>query len=488
MRESAATVSDRPSLPIPRDGAYGGEELAAVVGGRLLRGSDRPIRGASVDSRRTTRDSCFFALPGERTDGHPFLRDAVLAGASAVVVTHVPDDQELELLTRLALGGVSVVAVHDGVRALQALGRDWRSRFSPLVVGITGSIAKTTTKEAIAETLSVRWRVLRNEGNENNEIGLPMTLLRLTPEHEVAVLEMGMYVPGEIAQLAAMARPSIGVVTAVRGSHMSRAGSMDAIERGKGELVEALPQEGTAVLNADDVRVLRMARRTDARVLTYGFTEEAQIGADEVESLGEDGMRFLLRLPGERRRVSTPALGRHSVHNALAAAAVGHAAGMAAADIVGGLERGFQAPHRTTLLRVGEWRILDDSYNAAPDSMAAALELLRTLPGRRIAVLGEMLELGEAADEAHRQLGRLAGAVCDLLVTVGDGTSQVAEGAREVGLDRPRLIDVRDREHALEALLARLRPGDVVLVKASRGAALEWIVERLSTVKGVAAA
>jgi UDP-N-acetylmuramoyl-tripeptide--D-alanyl-D-alanine ligase len=241
------------------------------------------------------------------------------------------------------------------------------------MIGVTGSLAKTSTKEAVAETLSEAWTTLRSEGNENNEIGVPLTLLRLGPEHDAAVLEMGMYVPGEIALLARLARPQVGVVTAIRGTHLSRAGTIDAIERGKGELVEALPADGTAVLNADDERVRRLRARTVARTLTYGFAPDADVRADEVVSLGAAGMRFTLVLGGERLSATTPALGRHSVHNALAAAAVGRAMGMSPATVVRGLARGARAPHRSTLVPAGDWLILDDSYNAAPDSMTAAL-------------------------------------------------------------------------------------------------------------------
>ncbi|MDQ3870239.1 MAG: UDP-N-acetylmuramoyl-tripeptide--D-alanyl-D-alanine ligase, partial [Chloroflexota bacterium] len=398
--------------------AFDAATVAAVTDGEVLLAGSQPIRGGAVDSRRVVPRVCFFALPGARTDGHNFLAEAARAGAAALVVTRPLVATALSMIEEAAGGSgrVTVVRVSDGLAALHALARAWRDRLRPLVIGVTGSIAKTSTKEAIAETLSECHRVLRSEGNENNEIGVPLTLLRLSPEDEVAVLEMGMYVPGDIAQLAALARPRIGVVTAVRGTHLSRAGSIEAIEAGKAELVEALPADGTAILNADDPRTRRMSGRTRARSITYGFSEDATVTAEEVESLALDGMRFVLRAGGVRRRVVIPALGRHSVHNALAGAAAALAVGMSVESIERGLRRGFRAPHRTALLEAGDWRILDDSYNAAPDSMAAALELLAALPGRRIAVLGEMLELGDGAWEAHRQVGQLASVVADLLV------------------------------------------------------------------------
>jgi UDP-N-acetylmuramoyl-tripeptide--D-alanyl-D-alanine ligase len=479
VRKWPTIVSDGPSHPVNHgEPVFDGHGLASAVRGRLLQDGRTPIRGAAVDSRRVQPGNAFFALPGERTDGQHFLAEAVAAGAAALVLREAPPAGQLASLHAGAT--VSIVQVADAGEALRSAAAAWRDRFEPLVVGVTGSLAKTSTKEQIAETLAERWTVLRNEGNENNEIGLPLTLLRLGPEHDVAVLEMGMYVTGDIALLAAMARPSIGVVTAVRATHLSRAGTLDAIEHAKRELVEALPASGTAVLNLDDERVARMRGHTAARVLGYGFDDGADVTAEDVESLAEEGMRFRLRLPdGERVAVQLPALGRHSVHNALAAAAVGVAAGLDAASIARGLARGFRAPHRTQLLRAGEWRILDDSYNAAPDSMAAALELLGSLPGRRVAVLGEMLELGAGSRSAHLEVGRRAAAVADRLVVVGPAAAEIGAGAVDAGMAADRVTLTPDRDAAVEVLLAELRPGDTVLVKASRGAALDLVVDAL---------
>jgi UDP-N-acetylmuramoyl-tripeptide--D-alanyl-D-alanine ligase len=468
------------ALPRSRGGAaapaFSATELAGLTGGRLLRTSRRPIRGGAVDSRLVEPGNLFVALPGERTDGHLFLPDAVAAGAAALVVSRQPDNGDLD-----SLGDVTVILVRDGLVALGAIAAGWRLRFDPLVVGVTGSIAKTSTKEAAAAVLGRRFRTLRSEGNQNNEIGLPLTLLRLSPEDEAAVLEMGMYVGGEIADLAAMARPRIGVVTAVQPVHLSRIGSIEAVEWAKGELVEALPADGTAVLNGDDPRVLRMADRTAARILGYGFSEAADVGADEVESAGANGMRFMLRLPGGvRRAAATPALGRHGVHNGLAAAAVGQAAGCTPDEIVAGLAAGWSAPHRDRLVRAGRVSILDDSYNASPASVLAALDLLASLPAaRRVAVLGEMLELGEAHQAGHRDVGQAAAGVAELLVVVGEGAVALADAAVDAGLPSDRVVRVPDAGAAMETLRARLRPGDVVLVKASRGLALDVLVDSL---------
>jgi UDP-N-acetylmuramoyl-tripeptide--D-alanyl-D-alanine ligase len=470
------TVTDvDPSTPAPSDvaaPALTADDLLHLTGGRLLHRSSRPIRGAAVDSRLVAPGQLFVALPGERTDGHAHLPEAVVRGAAAVLVTRPPHDPA-------ALGDVTVVRVADGQAALGAVAAGWRRRFSPLVVGITGSIAKTSTKEAAAAVLGAARRTLRTEGNMNNEIGLPLTLLRLGPEHEAAVLEMGMYVGGEIAELAAMARPSIGVVTAVQAVHLSRIGTLEAVEQAKGELLEALPPDGTAILNADDPIVTRMDHRSAARALRYGFAEGADVRADDVTSAGVDGMRFRLRTPAGERSLAVPVLGRLSVHNALAGAAVGLAAGLDLDTIVGALAGGWAAPHRAELVRLRRATIVDDSYNASPGSVLAALELLEGLPGRRVAVLGTMLELGEGHQSGHAAVGEAAGRTVELLIVVGPEAQGIVEGARAAGLDAARIHHVGDVDAALDVLRPRLRDGDAVLVKASRGIGLDRVVDAL---------
>jgi len=466
----------RPGLGPP---ALTAAEIAAATGGRLVRPSSRSIRGAAVDSRAVAPGNLFVALPGETTDGHRFLGDAVAAGAAALLVREADWFAGVGFdMAAADHADAAIVAVPDTLLGLHAVATVWRARFSPLVVGVTGSIAKTSTKEAIAAVLAERFVTLKSEGNANNEIGLPLTVLRMGPEHEAAVLEMGMYVGGEIAQLAAIAQPRIGVVTAVREVHLARIGSIGAVERAKAELVEALPADGTAILNADDARAAGMRARTTARTITYGFSQDADVRAQDVASAGLDGMRFTLIGPAGAVRVSTPALGRHGVHNGLAAAAVGVAAGLDLDRIASGLRHGWRAEHRDQIVRMPGLTVLDDTYNASPASMLAALELLSTLPGRHVAVLGEMLELGEAHERGHRDVGAAAAQVVDQLVVVGEGAAGIAAGAATLG---EGVVLVPDREAALAVLRHRLRPGDTLLVKASRGAALEWVVDSLET-------
>jgi UDP-N-acetylmuramoyl-tripeptide--D-alanyl-D-alanine ligase len=470
-----ATVTDA-SPPRRQAEAFDAAEIARITGGRLERSSPRPIRGAAVDSRRVEPGNLFVALPGERTDGHEHLAAAVEAGAAALLVSRPGSPAS-------TLGDVAVIRVGQPLAALHALAASWRRRFDPLTVGITGSIGKTSTKEAVAAVLASRFKTLKNEGNENNEIGLPLTVLRLDRADEALVLEMGMYVEGEIADLVRIGLPRIGVVTAVQPVHLSRIGSLEAIEQEKGRLVEGLPPNGTAILNADDERVLRMADRTAARVVTYGFSGEADVRADAVESAGLDGMEFSLRTRSGSQPVAIAQLGRHSVHNALAAAAVGLAAGIDLATIAAALGSAIGAAHRGELVRLGDVTVIDDSYNAAPASMLAALEVLAGLRGRRVAVLGEMLELGEGGEAGHLEVGRAAARVVDLLIVVGDdpegNADAMAEGAREAGLEPERILRVADAETAHDELRPRLIPGDVVLVKASRGIALDRLVDAL---------
>jgi UDP-N-acetylmuramoyl-tripeptide--D-alanyl-D-alanine ligase len=467
-----ARVTER-RLPADPDAGLTADELVDITGGLFVTRSGRPILGGAVDSRVVVPGNLFVALPGERTDGHAFVGQAIAAGAAAVLVSQSLDDDVL-------VGrDVTVVRVPDPLRALQAVAAAWRTRFDPLVVGITGSIAKTSTKEAVATVLGSVLPTLRNEGNLNNEIGLPLTVLRLRAEHRVAVLEMGMYVGGEIAELARIGRPEIGVVTAVQPVHLSRIGTIEAVERAKGELIEALPDDGVAVLNADDERVRAMANRTRARSMTYGFAADADVRAGHIVSRGADGMAFDLLAAGEVHPVRIPALGRLAVHNALAAAAVGLAAGLPPAAIVDALATGWSAPHRAQLVRAGRITIVDDSYNASPGSVAAALELLAGMPGRRVAVLGEMLELGDDHESGHRRTGAAAAALADRLVVVGSGASGIADGAAKAGMAGNAIVRVEDRAAAAQTLVDSLRDGDVVLVKASRGIALDLLVDDL---------
>ncbi len=371
--------------------------------------------------------------------------------------------------------------VENTVTALQQIARFWRRKLNLRVIGVTGSVGKSTTKEMIAEVLATRYRALKSPGNLNNEIGLPMTVLRLSEGHQRAVMEMGFYVPGEIAFLCDIALPQVGVVTNVGTVHAERAGSQEAIARGKAELVQALPPapEGVAILNFDDAWVRRMEEKTKARVFFYGLSQEAHLWADQVEGLGLDGIRFRIHYQGEALHVKIPLIGRHSVHTALRAAAVGLVEGMNWQEILEGLNQGH------TQLRLAAVRsetgalLLDDTYNASPESMLAALNLLDELDGRKIAVLGDMLELGPYERGGHEMVGLRAAQVAGMLLTLGERARITAEAARKAGMKKSSVLEFDALEPLVDWLNANLSKDDVVLIKGSRGLRMDRITNVL---------
>jgi len=461
--------------------------------GAPLAGAGQVITDVVIDSRLAIPGSLFVALPGERTDGHQFVGAAFAKGAVAALVQQdLPDFYTLDLREPITYSHAAelklpvCLRVADSLAALQTAAKFWRGRLDIRVVGVTGSVGKTTTKEIVAAVLGTRFRTLKSEGNLNNEIGLPLSLLRLTEAHERAVLEMGFYQIGEIALLCSLARPHIGVVNNVYGVHLARAGSIENIVLGKGELVEALPPapDGVAVLNFDEPMVMSMASRTKARVITYGLDSQADVWASDVAGLGLEGIHFQLHYPKAREtlHVRFPMLGRHSVHTALRAVAVGLAEGLTWQEIVGGLQ-GMEAHSQLRLYAVtgpGGSLILDDSYNASPESVIAALNLLEEMEAkRRVAVLGDMLELGEREEEGHRLVGRRAADRVDLLITIGALAETIAAEAMASGLSARRIVKVADRDSALAYLKENLRGGDVVLVKGSHGMRLDRLVGAL---------
>lgn len=451
----------------------------------------KPLGPVVIDSREVSPGSCFVALQGEHRDGHEFLAEAVSRGASAIITErsqvarlsgcwvvdarHLPSPLAPSDPTRPLC-----LLVEDSLQALQRWAGYWRRQHRVRVVGVTGSVGKTTTKEMIYSVLSRQFRTLKSEGNYNSEIGLPLTLLQLTPDHERVVVEMGMYALGEIAQLAHIAQPMIGVVTNVGPTHLERLGTLERIAQAKRELVEALPPTGVAILNADDERVVAMASHTQARVLCYGLRPECEVWADGIISQGLGGMRFCLHHRGEVLHVRTPLLGRHSVHAALAAATVGLVEGESWEEIVAGLKQ--ISAHLRLVALPGPYgsTLLDDTYNASPASTIAALNLLGELPGRRIAVLGDMLELGDFEDEGHRKVGRRALEVVDLLITVGPLGRIMGQEALACGMDEDRVLTVEDNRAAIAHLRELIEGGEVILVKGSRGSAMEEIVNALA--------
>ncbi len=431
----------------------------------------------------------FVALVGERVNGHDYVDHAFERGAHLALVQE--DLSYKHNTVDLRAGKLPeefaqpeppfCVRVDDTLKALQTVARFWRRKLDLQVIGITGSVGKSTTKELVAEVLSQRYRTFKNPGNLNNEIGLPLSLLRLGPGHECAVLEMGFYMPGEISFLSDLALPQVGVVTNVGTVHAERAGSQEAIARGKSELVQALPPspEGVAILNFDDPWVRPMADVTQASVLYYGMDPGAELWADNVESLGLEGIRFRMHYYNEVLHLRVPLIGRHSVHTALRAAAVGLVEGMPWQEIIAGLQWGRNQLRLVAVHTDNGAFILDDTYNASPESTMAALNLLEELPGRKIAVLGEMLELGQYERKGHELVGVRAAEVCAELVTVGERGRIIAESARKAGLRKGAITSLNDVPETIDYLQSHLKEGDIVLIKGSHGLRMDRIVAAL---------
>jgi UDP-N-acetylmuramoyl-tripeptide--D-alanyl-D-alanine ligase len=367
--------------------------------------------------------------------------------------------------------------VNDSLAALQTIARYWRQKLSLRVIGITGSVGKSSTKELVAEVLSRKYHTYKNPGNYNNEIGLPLTVLNLGSGYERLVAEMGFYYPGEITFLCDIAKPEVGVVTNVGTVHAERAGSQEAIAKGKAELVQALPAapQGIAILNYDDPFVRPMADRTRAQVLFYGLDPKADLWADEIQGRGLKGIQFRMHYQGKSVRLEVPILGRHSVQTILRAAAVGFTEGLSWQEVTEGLV-GSNTQLRLVAVQTNSGAlILDDTYNATPESTLAALDLLEELQGQKIAVLGDMLELGQYEKQGHELVGKRAAEVVQHLIAVGPRGRIIADTARQVGMPPTAITCVESATQAANVLKYNLRAGDVVLIKGSHGLRMDRI-------------
>jgi len=471
-------MSEGPLTPRGPGPCFDGGELAAATGG-AWRGAAPPARvqGVSTDTRTLSPGSLFVALRGERFDAHDHLGEAAAKGAAAAVVS------EAWLAGGAAPpAALPLLAVKDTLVALGAIARHHRRRFRIPVVGVTGSNGKTTTREMIAAILATRGPVLRTEGNLNNEVGVPLTLFGLEASHASAVVEMGMSHAGEIARVAAIAEPYVGVVTMAGTAHIEHLGSREAIADAKAELYFALPEEGIVVANADDALMMRRAQAARRRTVTFatGRGRRGDVVAVDV-SQGDDGLRFSLGIGNREIPVHVPGLvGEHNATNAAAAAACCVALGCTDREVQRGLAAVVPVGRRLRVERLATGvRLLDDCYNANPDSMAAALATARALAagGRVVAVLGDMLELGPASEPSHRALGAEAARTgVGALAAFGPASRFTAEAARAAGLEPFHTEDV---DALVRWARAILRSGDLLLVKASRGMKLERLVEAL---------
>lgn len=449
-------------------------DILKATGGSLVKGSLKSyVGGISTDSRTLEQDDLFVALIGERFDGHEFIPQAVERGAAGLVVSKDVGDFPVK----------DIVLVGDTLRALGDIARLYRKMFDIPLVGITGSNGKTTTKDMTASVLSRKYQVLKNEGNLNNAIGVPMTLFRLSQAHEIAVIELGTGSPGEMSHLVEVAQPDVAVVTNIGPTHLEFFGSVDAVAIEKGLMVQAA---SSAALNADDPRAAKMRDLVDGRVVLFGLEQAGITGKDVLAAdISQDQYgrpEFTLVTSQGRIRVHLPSLGKHNIYNALAAASVGILFNIPLDGIRDGLELYEGASKRMQELTLDGVRIIDDTYNSNPVSLKMALDFLSQLEcdGKRIAVIGDMLELGQQSDELHREAGSfIASRRISTLVTVGDKASRIAEGALGDGFPSNTVFICRSNSEAAERLRKLMSSGDIVLIKGSRGMKMEEIVESL---------
>jgi UDP-N-acetylmuramoyl-tripeptide--D-alanyl-D-alanine ligase len=457
------------------------ETLISVTGGTLVWGSvDTMVNGVSTDSRGVEPGSLFVAFPGQRVDGHDFLDEAIRSGARALLITR-PSEEFAGIVESATRRQVAIVRVPDALAALQALGRHHRERLFCPVIGVTGSTGKTTTKEFLTSVLATRMKVVSTRGNRNNEMGVPLTIMDAGADTDVLVVEMAMRGRGQIADLCRIARPTMGLVTNVGVSHIELLGSQESIAAAKAELVEAVPETGSVFLNGDDAFSATLALSSGAPVVWYGLDDACDVRAVDIVLDDQSCASFDIVADQMVISVTLAVPGRHNVYNALAAAAVAMQLGLGPEDIVDGLARASAGEMRMqSFTSAGGVHVINDAYNANPTSMRAAIETLAGITGarRRIAVLGDMAELGSLAELAHFKIGeQLAHHSIEVLITVGERAARIADGARAEGMDPDRVRPCATVDEASEVLDDVLEPGDVVLVKASRIMGLERVVE-----------
>ncbi len=457
------------------------EEVLRATGGKLLQGEANVLfQGVSTDSRNVTEGELFIALKGSRFDGHHYALEALDKKAGGVVIE---EDKAGDIRWNGYRPRV-VVGVKDTLRALGDLGRERRRKYQTPVVALTGSNGKTTTKEMISVCLETTFPILKTKGNLNNLIGLPLTLLNLTEKEKIVILEMGMNVPGEIRRLTEIAEPDVGLITNIQEVHLQGMGSLERIKEEKGELFRKMKKDGTILVNQDDSRVIELASEFAGKKITYGVAHPADAMAKGVQLRGAEGTRFTLLFQGEEMEIALPLLGRHFVPNALSAIVVARAFGIEMKSIREALEHFQPFPMRMEIIPLGGGKtLINDTYNANPKSMEMALETLAEVKGKRraIVVLGDMLELGDFASEAHRRLGqKVRECSIDFLIVLGEKGPLVAESAIRHGFERGKIRVAEDHAEVVFLLKQMMQNQDWILVKGSRGMAMEKIVEGIT--------
>lgn len=454
------------------------KDCLGVVGGKLLQGSAaKAFRGVSINSRTIEKEELFVCIQGENFDGHNFLGEAINKGAAGIILS-----DPVHLSGNMISGGNSpfVIQSQNTLRALQDLAGYQRTRFPFQVVAVTGTNGKSTTKEMIASIIETKYKTLKTQGNLNNHIGLPLTLLARKPEHEVGVLEMGMSAAGEIKRLAEIAKPDIGVITNISVGHLDQLKTIKDVQAAKGELFDAITKEGTAIVNADDPLVLELAKSLRVKKITYGIEQSSDVQASNIQNEGSSGFTFTAKVFNQKISVKLSQIGYCNIYNALAALATGHSLGISGKDMSRGLENYQQIPQRNEQIHYEGVTLINDAYNANPQSMREALKTLSEFntQGKRFLIIGDMLELGLLSESAHHELGQeIILSNVDHLVTVGPLASLVAESAKKNPRHPLQIGKFNTHAEAVSYLLRNVEKGDCLLIKGSRGTKMENIIQ-----------
>ncbi len=461
------------------------QEILKATGGRLLQGSEETVfRGISTDSRTVAEGELFIPLKGPHFDGHHYINEALRKNAQGLLM----EEEKVHDIRWNGYRSRTVIVVRDTLRALGDLARSRRRKYGVPVVAVTGSNGKTTTKEMISACLETTFPLLKNRGNLNNLVGLPLTLLELTEKERIVVLEMGMNVPGEIRRLTEITEPDVGLITNVADAHLAGLGSVERVKQEKGELFRGMRKDGTVLVNQDDSSARDLASSFPGQKITFGVQNRADVMARDVRLRGREGTSFTLIMESEIVEVTLPLLGVHFISNALAAVAAATLFGVSLPAVKGSLERFRPFPMRMEVVALrGGRTIINDAYNANPRSMEMALRTLAELKehGKAVAVLGDMLELGDSSEEAHRHLGkRVKDLSIDLLVAMGEEAPTIVESAVRHGFPPESAWVVEDHSEAVALLREVTKKGDWILVKGSRKMAMEKIVEGLAGREG----
>jgi UDP-N-acetylmuramoyl-tripeptide--D-alanyl-D-alanine ligase len=454
------------------------QDCLNALEGQLLQGDLAcPFRGVSINSRTVERGELFVCIKGDRFDGHDFLADVIEKKVGGIIIS---DPEKLPSKPVRSEEEPFVIHVQDTLKALQGLASFQRKRFPLQVVAITGTNGKSTTKEMIASILETKFKTLKTQGNLNNHIGVPLTLLKREPSHEMGVLELGMSAAGEIKRLAEIAQPDIGVITNISEGHLVQLKSLKDIQSAKGELFDALTEQSTAIVNADDPLVLELARSLRAKTVTFGIDQPADVRASEIENKDNLGFQFKVSLFDKTLSVRLPYLGYCNIYNALAALATGYSLGIKEDAMTRGLENYQRMSQRNEQIQHKEIDLINDSYNANPRSMTEALKTLDSFKtqGRRIFVIGDMLELGDRSITAHQKLGEeIAASKTNILIALGKLASLSAKSAQALAGEKIQILELASHQEAAEFLTQEAVSGDCVMFKGSRGAAMEKVLQ-----------